>query len=134
MAAETKQTASSAPSSAFPRFFFSKNGGSVTETAFSPTITDIDLNGHVNNLNYVRWILSFMPENVCVGRKISILDTYFIASAMLGDKLLCKTATVPVTEVECVHTIVRATDGAELFRARTIWKSAAELSRDVSVD
>jgi acyl-ACP thioesterase len=127
---------------AFPRFSFPESDANVTETAFSPTITDIDVNGHVNNLSYVRWILSFMPENVCVGRKISILDTYFIAPAMLGDKLLCKTAiTVPVTAavvpdttVECVHTIVRATDGAELFRARTIWKNATELSRDMCVE
>jgi acyl-ACP thioesterase len=127
---------------AFPRISFpvpqdsvALSTTSVTETAFSPTITDIDMNGHVNNLNYVRWILSFMPE-MFMDRKISTLDTYFISSAMLGDKLLCKTAVteVPDTAVECLHSIVRENDGAELFRARTIWKSAAELSREVCVE
>jgi acyl-ACP thioesterase len=130
---------------AFPRFSFpasgSKSAAIMTENQFSPAITDIDLNGHVNNLHYVRWILSYMPEDIFQSRKISILDTYFIASAMLGDFLVCKTAVMaPFGDreksgegVECVHSIVRETDGVELFRARTIWKNAAQLSREVCV-
>lgn len=130
----------------FPRFTFPENAGGITKAAFSPTITDIDLNDHVNNLNYVRWILSFMPEHICTNRRISVLDTYFIASAKLGDSLLCKTtvssdagmsreaASGANAPVECIHSIVRTNDNFELFRARTVWKNAAEMSRELRVE
>ncbi|MDR3283888.1 MAG: hypothetical protein LBS97_01770 [Treponema sp.] len=127
----------------FPRFAFPVGVQDIKQMPFSPVITDIDMNDHVNNLNYVRWILSFMPEHIYAARRISVLDTYFIASAKLGDNLVCKTAVLADnagTElavnipIECVHSIIRVTDGAELFRARTIWKNTAEMCRELQVE
>lgn len=97
---------------------------------FSPTNLDIDLNSHVNNLAYDRWILSFLPENAYKGKLVRAIDTYFIAQAMFGDELVCRTA-----EIEpdvWVHSIIRKADGAEMFRARTEWASEWQISRPVT--
>ena len=106
------------------------------------TILDIDVNNHVNNTNYVRWILSYLPEEVQKGKLVSTLDTYFIAQAMMGDQLeICsgidkeksifnsENAADNVTVV--CHSIIRKSDGAEIFRARTEWKDEHLLARNV---
>lgn len=97
---------------------------------FMPVNLDIDLNGHVNNLAYDRWILSFLPEKAYKGKLVRSIDTYFIAQAMFGDELICRAA-----EVEpdvWIHSIIRKADGAEMFRARTEWADAERLSRPVT--
>lgn len=97
---------------------------------FTPTNLDIDLNSHVNNLAYDRWILSFLPENAYKGKLVRAIDTYFIAQAMFGDELICRAA-----EIEpdvWVHSIIRKADGAEMFRARTEWASEWQISRPVT--
>ncbi len=98
------------------------------EVPVTASILDIDLNSHVNNVNYVRWVLSHMPPSVYEGRLISVLDTYFMTSAKLGDELICRAAG---DGQSCVHSIVRVPDGAEVFRAKTEWKDKALLSREL---
>lgn len=96
---------------------------------FMPTNLDIDLNGHVNNLAYDRWILSFLPEKAYRGKLVRAIDMYFIAQAMFGDELICRAA-----EIEpdvWVHSIIRKDTGAEMFRARTEWAPEETLSRPV---
>lgn len=97
---------------------------------FTPCNLDIDLNGHVNNLAYDRWILSFLPENAYRGKLVKVIDTYFVAQAMFGDELICRAA-----EIESnvwVHSIIRKTDGTEMFRARTEWTNEEAISRPVT--
>lgn len=97
---------------------------------FTPTNLDIDLNGHVNNLAYDRWILSYLPENAYKEKLVRSIDTYFIAQAMFGDELICRAAE---TEPDVwVHSIIRKADGAEMFRARTVWSPEWEISRPVT--
>ncbi len=97
---------------------------------FTPTNLDIDLNSHVNNLAYDRWILSFLPENAYKGKLVRAIDTYFIAQAMFGDELICRAA--EVAPDVWVHSIIRKDTGAEMFRARTEWAPEWEISRLVT--
>lgn len=43
--------------------------------------TDLDLNKHVNNVRYVEWVLSCLPED----SQISEIDIKFLAESVLGD-------------------------------------------------
>ncbi len=97
------------------------------EVPLSPTLLDIDLNDHVNNMSYIRWILSFMDHDYCSTRLLKSLETNFVTSAMFGDNLLCRYKMIDDTT--CVHSIIRA-DGSEVFRARTIWADEKELARE----
>ncbi|MGI5174199.1 hypothetical protein H0R92_11460 [Treponema sp. OMZ 840] len=101
------------------------------EEHFSPTLLDIDLNSHVNNLNYVRWILSFMSASFCRGKLLRVLDTNFMSSAVYGEKLICRCK--QIDEATCIHSIVREADGSDVFRARTEWADEKELSRELQV-
>lgn len=102
-----------------------------TQMEFSPSLLDIDINSHVNNLNYVRWILSYMDYDFCKGKLVRSLETNFVNSALFGDSLICRCKAI--AENICVHSIIR-TDGSEVFRARTEWAGEESLSRRLRVD
>ena len=95
-----------------------------------PSLLDIDMNGHVNNLNYIRWALSFMDADFCRGKTLRVLDTNFLLSAQYGEQLCCRCAYTE--ENTAVHSIIRTADGSEVFRARTEWADEKETTRSVS--
>ncbi len=101
------------------------------EERITPSLLDIDLNSHVNNLTYLRWILSFMDADFCRPRLLRVLDTNFISSARYGDKLLCRCA--QTDENICVHSIIRAHDKSEVFKARTEWAAESALARSFRI-
>lgn len=100
------------------------------QTEFSPSLLDIDINSHVNHPNYVHRILSYMDYDFCKNKLMQSLETYFISSALFGDKLICRCKTL---DDVCLHSIIRA-DGTEVFRARTVWKPEEMLSRKLKID
>ena len=96
------------------------------ETTFSPNVLDIDMNKHVNNFCYCRWILSYMDIHYIKDKLLKTLETNFVTSALFGDELISRYKfTEPNT---CVHSIIKK-DGTEIFRARTTWAPEDELVR-----
>ena len=102
------------------------------EEGLLPSLLDIDMNGHVNILNYIRRILSFMDADFCRGKLLRALDTNFLISAKYGEELCCRYAYTG--EHTCVHSIVRVEDGSEVFRARTEWADESALSRPIRTE
>ncbi len=104
------------------------------EEEFSPLPLEIDLNGHVNNVEYVKYILNYLPQDAVKGMLVKTLDTNYISSAHESDTLICKSAILDCQgdEKTLIHQIVRK-DGSEVFRARTVWAPEEKMSRDVRV-
>ncbi|MEL3906530.1 MAG: thioesterase [Treponema sp.] len=114
----------------FPKIPLPESWG--TERVFTASLLDIDMNDHVNNLNYIRWILSFMDAEFCRGKLLRVLDTNFLISAKYGEELSCRCAYTDGNV--CIHSIIRNTDGCEVFRARTEWVDENTLSRPLQID
>lgn len=109
---------------------------------FTPTLMDIDINDHVNHTVYVHWILSWLPKELVRSKSVHVLETHFINSAMYGDKLVVKSARVETNTAEVdvnegdityVHSVVRVSDGTEMFRAKTVWRDTSLMSRKLKV-
>lgn len=113
--------------------------------AFSPSRLDIDLNGHVNNIEYLRYIFSYIPPELLKEELlVTSLEAQYVSSAHFSDKLECRSAIVSgagegsageksaCKEITVVHQIVRD-DHSEVFRARTTWVPAKTVSRPVIV-
>ncbi len=118
--------------SSFQRIPLPENSSWDSEHSFYPTITDIDINSHVNNLSYIRWILSYIPQRVHEGKLICSLDTYYISSAVFSQQLTCRVC--EIEENTCVHSIIRTEDGSEVFRAKSVWKNEGSMSRSVVIE
>lgn len=103
------------------------------EDRLHPSLLDIDMNGHVNNLNYIRWALSFMDADFCRGKLLRVLDTNFLISAQYGEELCCRCCSYSEESV-CVHSIIRIADGSEVFRARTEWADEQKMARPLQAE
>lgn len=114
--------------STFSKIHIPENKEAYLEYEFEPTVLDIDVNDHVNNLSYTRWILSYLPKKYHQGLLIQNLETYFISSALFNQKLIIRV--YEIAENNLVHSIIRKDDGTEVFRAQSQWNKADLLARN----
>ena len=77
---------------------------------------DIDLNGHVNNVHYVEWLLETVPADRGVCRDLEIV---YRSETLLGEEV--RAEGVEVEPAVFIHRITAA-DGREHVLARTTWR------------
>lgn len=90
---------------------------------------DMDMNGHINNVTYLAWILETVPEDVIAACRLAEVEIDYKAECLAGQTVECVAArTLPPVEsaggaVSYMHELRRC-DGEtcyELVRARTTW-------------
>lgn len=84
--------------------------------------SDLDLNGHANNVRFVVWALDGLPAAVAETRTLAELEIDYRAEAREGDVLVVEAAPGDGPET-WLHRITRLADGRELARARTCWRA-----------
>ena len=101
---------------------------------------DLDMNLHVNNASYLAWIMDDVPDAVFATARLTGVDIEYRAECVFGDNLESR-ATLVNADGSCVlpgdadplggqplgfrHSLVRASDGVEILRARTSWEPLA---------
>ncbi len=70
---------------------------------------DLDMNHHVNNVNYIQWMCDSLPENA---GNISELDVQFLMEALLDDTIECSYH--PIQQNEVAFQILNAVSGNKL--------------------
>ena len=101
---------------------------------------DLDMNLHVNNASYLAWIMDDVPDSVFRTARLAGVDIEYRAECVFGDHLESR-ATLVHSDGSCVlpgeadplggkplsfrHSLVRASDNAEILRARTNWTPIA---------
>lgn len=82
---------------------------------------DMDMNGHVNNVVYVQWILESVPQETWNGRALQEIILEYRSECNFGE---CITATCCEVEEQSdsyvlLHKLARGDD--EIVRAKTVW-------------
>ncbi|MED6217342.1 hypothetical protein PIB30_016746 [Stylosanthes scabra] len=94
-----------------------------------PRWNDLDIHFHVNNANYVSWILESIPECILMNYELSGMSLKFKRECGIDSKLQSLAAICGDDEdimnnnnnnVECNH-MLRFEDGVEILRGRTNW-------------
>ena len=82
------------------------------------TYGDLDMNGHVNNVRYIEWVLNSLPLEFHQTHILTALEVNYLAEAVYGHAVSIASA-----ESEPHHYVhaVKAGD-QDLFRARSRWK------------
>jgi acyl-ACP thioesterase len=78
-------------------------------------LSDIDINGHVNNACYVRWFMDNLPFELLDTQEVKKLEVNFLHESRLGEHY---TITTQSEDCACLGSIVRSDDGKELVRVR----------------
>ena len=84
--------------------------------------SDLDLNNHVNNATYARWILDSYPVAFHRGHRVSRLNLNFLAEVNAEDSVAISTREVEPQRT--IHTLRRQRDGVESCRAEVVWGKA----------
>jgi len=84
--------------------------------SFNVRKTDLDLNRHVNNVHYIEWALSCLPDD----SNVSEIDIQFLAESVAGDTAVAAAEKVANRSgITYIHEITRASDQKVLAKARS---------------
>lgn len=75
--------------------------------------SDLDLNRHVNNVRYIDWALSSLPDDVSANK----IDITFLSEAVLGDTVVAKTQEEATGCNSFYHQLQKIDDKKVLSRA-----------------
>ncbi len=92
-----------------------------TENTFKVRYSDMDINQHVNNINYVEWIIETIPHDILLEKDISSLEIYFLSEVLYGNTILSRSTEMESDKNSFLHSIINDTNGKELVRAKTVW-------------
>lgn len=93
------------------------------ELAFSVRRSDIDTNGHVNNANYLEWMLEAVPEDIYERHQLAALDIVYKKAVTYGNGIhsKCLSAVLEEDKIICKHGILKDGELDELAAAKTVW-------------
>lgn len=83
------------------------------------TYGDLDLNGHVNNVRYIEWVLNSLPRTFHEKYSLMKMEVNYLAEAVYGQEVTVCSEQPGLNRY--AHTI--SSGEVELFRAGTIWKA-----------
>lgn len=101
----------------FSKLRFEPSGADMIEKRFPVQRSHIDLNGHVNNVRYLEWMMECAPE-AGSGRRVSDMEVVFRSEAMHGDTVVAQCT--PCPDGSRAHQVTTS-DGRALIIARTEW-------------
>ncbi|KAL3130707.1 hypothetical protein ABBQ38_000056 [Trebouxia sp. C0009 RCD-2024] len=93
--------------------------------------SDVDMNGHINNVTYIAWALETVPRDVYYNYELQQMEIDYKAECHSGDAIeslgsSIKEDTNGTGIRRYIHMLQRCDDGVcrELVRARTTWRPA----------
>ena len=94
--------------------------GSGSCTVLAVRHSDLDLNDHVNNTTYARWILDSYPIDFHRTHRLRRISLNFLAEVGCHDSVMLSSS--ELGELRVAHSVRRQIDGAEACRAELTWE------------
>ena len=93
------------------------------ELGFSVRRSDVDQAAHANTTSFVEWPMEAVPDKIWDSGNLIDLEIQFLAECHQGQTVLSRSQVIEVADAhEVRHQLVRHEDGAEVARARTVWR------------
>jgi acyl-ACP thioesterase len=84
-------------------------------------ISDLDVNLHTNNANYIRWITDSYDLNFILSHSPVSAEINYLAESMHDEEIVIKTSGEETGNIVFNHSAFRISDGRELCRIRLEW-------------
>lgn len=94
-----------------------------SERTVGVRFSDLDMNRHANNVSVIGWALDALPDEVVLGSSPAELEIEFRAEAVRGDHIIVQVQRTSGEPATFLHRLLRESDGREIARARTVWRS-----------
>jgi len=97
------------------------SGGSLS-SEFKVKMSDLDVNLHTNNVNYLKWTIDSYDFDFMMKHVPASVEINYLAESMLGEKIIIRTSGETGSPLLFRHSITRSADNRELCRIRIEWK------------
>ena len=91
------------------------------ERSVVPRLSDLDINGHVNNAQLLGWALEALPREVSGERILREIDVQFRHECRLDDQVVSRAEAKGADVFH--HNVIRVDAGREFVRALSLWRS-----------
>jgi len=97
-------------------------GSGKLSDAFNVKISDLDINLHTNNANYMKWVTDIYDLNFITNHQPCSAEINYLAESMFNDEIIIRTSPDPADNNYYDHSVIRKSDEKELCRIRIEWK------------
>jgi acyl-ACP thioesterase len=92
------------------------------EKQFKVRLSDLDINQHVNNVNFIEWAVETIPQEVWKNYMLKDLEINFRAEGKYGDRVIsCSQKIEDTNKIVFLHDLSREKDQKQVALARTVW-------------
>lgn len=93
----------------------------VNETAYTVVYSDLDMNHHVNNVSYLRWVLDDFSFDFRMKNLVSSVEINYRQEALFGEKLKRITIPDPISDHAYITNIISEKNKHVILAARSNW-------------
>jgi acyl-ACP thioesterase len=101
----------------------SENGQYSPE--FRVKLSDLDVNLHTNNANYLKWIIDSYHLDFIMTHVPSSAEINYLAESMYDEDIMIRTSNEEGKNIFFRHSVIRSNDMKELCRIRIEWKEGS---------
>ncbi len=101
---------------------FQKMTEANSEINFHVRRSDIDTNGHVNNVRYVDWMLEGIPEDLIRDHQLAELEVLYKKETLYGEDIVSECLLIGQNQPEYLHRITDENKKHDLALGRTVWR------------
>jgi medium-chain acyl-[acyl-carrier-protein] hydrolase len=98
----------------------------VTGRQIRVLISDLDINLHVNNVIYLKWITDSYDLDFRMNHRAVSVEINYLAESRLNDEIVIRTSADKNNGLIYNHSIVRTVDNTELCRVQVIWENCLQ--------
>jgi acyl-ACP thioesterase len=92
------------------------------EKKFYVRLSDLDINQHVNNVNYIEWAVETIPIDIWQNFRLAELEISFRAESKYGDRIISQTQRIKKDQQQIfLHRLLRESDQRDVALLKTNW-------------
>ncbi len=96
--------------------------GSEAAALFRVRVSDLDVNLHTNNVNYLKWVIDTHSQEFILDNNPVFVEINYLAESCFDDEIIIRMSEKDGEDILTDYSISRNTDDTELSRVRLRWK------------
>jgi acyl-ACP thioesterase len=92
---------------------------------FRVKISDLDVNLHTNNVNYLKWVNDSYDLDFVMNHVPSSAEINYLAESKFGEEIMIRTSKEEENRISFRHSVIRKDDNRELCRIRIEWNEGS---------
>ena len=97
---------------------------------FKVKISDLDVNLHTNNVNYLKWTIDSYDFEFMINHAPTSVEINYLAESKAGDRIYIRTSEDTDSKLIYYHSVIRENDNKELCRIMLGWLLAGDVKKN----